>query len=135
MAKALLTDELWEVIEPLLCPTSLHKAQGWQGPRVSDKRAALSAILFVLKSGILSEMLCPRADGLLRASGMTSFCGASLWKEWHEAGVVGGSVCSSGRCWTLLRQAGRDRLGARASLGSASVPAKWGPKDRPEPHG
>jgi hypothetical protein len=117
MAKALLTDELWEVIEPLLCPTSLHKAQGWQGPRVSDKRAALSAILFVLKSG------------------MTSFCGASLWKEWHEAGVVGGSVCSSGRCWTLLRQTGRDRLGARASLGSASVPAKWGPKDRPEPHG
>jgi Putative transposase of IS4/5 family (DUF4096) len=78
MAKALLTDELWEVIEPLLCPTSLHKAQRWQGTRVADNRTALSAILFVLKSGIPSEMLCPRADGLLRASGMTSFCGASL---------------------------------------------------------
>jgi hypothetical protein len=95
MAKALLTDELWEVIEPLLCPTSLHKAQGWQGPRVSDKRAALSAILFVLKSGIPSEMLCPRADGLLRASGMTSFCGASLWRSGtRQAWWVGASAAA-----------------------------------------
>ena len=60
MAKALVTDELWEAIEPLL-PEEPPKPKGGR-PRVPD-RAALSGILFVLKSGIPWEML-PQEMGL-----------------------------------------------------------------------
>ncbi len=49
MAKELLTDGLWEVIEPLL-PEEPPKPKGGR-PRIDD-RAALTGILFVLKSGI-----------------------------------------------------------------------------------
>jgi transposase len=54
MAKELVSDELWEVIEPLLPPES-PKPQG--GRRRVDDRAALTDIIFVLKSGIPWEML------------------------------------------------------------------------------
>ena len=54
MAKKLVTDELWEVIEPLL-PEEPPKPKGGRA-RVDD-RAALTGILFVLKSGIPWEML------------------------------------------------------------------------------
>ena len=50
MAKKLVTDELWEVIGPLL-PEEPPKPKGGSRPRVDD-RAALTGILFVLKSGI-----------------------------------------------------------------------------------
>jgi transposase len=60
MAKELVSDELWEVIEPLL-PEEPLKPKGGR-PRVDD-RAALSGILFVLKSGIPWGMSCP-GDGL-----------------------------------------------------------------------
>ncbi len=49
MAKELVTDELWEAIEPLL-PSEPSKPKGGR-PRVDD-RAALTGIVFVLKSGI-----------------------------------------------------------------------------------
>ena len=49
MAKELVRDQLWEVIEPLL-PPEAPKPQGGRS-RVEDQ-AALSAIIFVLKSGI-----------------------------------------------------------------------------------
>jgi transposase len=49
MAKPLVTDELWEVIEPLL-PEEPPKPNGGR-PRIDD-RAALTGIIFVLKSGI-----------------------------------------------------------------------------------
>jgi len=78
MAKELVTDELWEVIEPLL-PEEPPKPHGGR-PRIDD-RAALTGILFVLKSGIPWEML-PRE--------MRCACGMTCWrrlKEWHEAGV------------------------------------------------
>jgi transposase len=45
MAKELLTDELWEAIEPLL-PEERPKPNGGR-PRVDD-RAALTGIIFVL---------------------------------------------------------------------------------------
>jgi transposase len=122
MAKKLLTDELWEVIEPLL-PEEPPKPKGGR-PRIDD-RAALSGILFVLKSGIPWEML-PQEMGC--GSGMT--CWRRL-KEWHEAGV-----------WERLHRRLLDRLGEadqidweRASLDSASVPAPGGPKDRSESDG
>lgn len=90
-----------------------------------DDRAALTGIIFVLKSGILWEML-PQKMGC--GSGVT--CWRRL-EEWQEADV-----------WEGLHQALLDRLGeaeqidwSRASLDSASTPAKRGPKNRPESNG
>jgi transposase len=118
MAKELVTDELWETIEPLL-PPEPPKPQG--GRARIDDRAALTGIVFVLKSGIPWEML-PKEMGC--GSGMT--CWRRL-KEWHEAGV-----------WERLHRVLLDRLGEadqidweRASLDSASIPAKRGVQ-RPE---
>jgi transposase len=115
MAKELVSDELWEVIEPLL-PEEEPKPRGGR-PRIDD-RAALTGISFVLKSGIPWEML-PQEMGC--GSGMT--CWRRL-KEWHEAGV-----------WEELHRTLLDRLGKadridweRASLDSASVPAPGGPQ-------
>jgi transposase len=113
MTKELVPDELWEVIEPLL-PEEPPKPEGGR-PRVDD-RAALTGIVFVLKSGIPWEML-PQEMGC--GSGVT--CWRRL-PEWHEAGV-----------WERLHKVLLDRLGEaeridweRASLDSASVPAKKG---------
>jgi transposase len=115
MPKPLVTDELWAVVEPLL-PRQRPKPKGGR-PRIAD-RAALTGILFVLKSGMPWEML-PQEMGC--GSGMT--CWRRL-REWHEAGV-----------WERLHEALLDRLGeadrvdwSRASLDSASVPAPGGAK-------
>jgi transposase len=113
MPKELVSDDLWEVIEPLL-PPEAPKPQGGR-PRVED-RAALSGIIFVLKSGIPWEML-PQEMGC--GSGVT--CWRRL-REWQEAGL-----------WERLHQVLLDRLGQadqieweRAALDSASIPAKRG---------
>jgi transposase len=78
MAKPLLTDELWKRIEPLL-PPERPKPKGGR-PRVPD-RAALTGILFVLRTGIQWELL-PQEMGC--GSGMT--CWRRL-RDWHIAGV------------------------------------------------
>ena len=57
MPKPLVTDGLWAVVEPLL-PEEPPKPKGGR-PRVDD-RAALTGILFVLKSGIPWQMLPKR---------------------------------------------------------------------------
>ena len=115
MAKTLVTDELWDVIEPLL-PEEPPKPKGGR-PRVPD-RSVLTGIIFVLKSGIPWEML-PQEMGC--GSGMT--CLRRL-EKWHEAGV-----------WERLRKTLLDRLGKadeidweRASLDSAAVAAPGGAK-------
>jgi transposase len=54
MAKPLVSDELWTLIEPLL-PPDRPKPKGG-GPPIPH-RAALTGILFVLKGGIPWEML------------------------------------------------------------------------------
>jgi transposase len=72
MAKELVSDELWEIVEPLL-PEESPKPQGGS--------AALTGIVFVLKSGIPWEKL-PKEMGC--GSGVT--CWRRL-KEWQEAGV------------------------------------------------
>jgi transposase len=55
MTKQLVSDELWQIIEPLLPEEPPKKPQGGR-PRI-DNRAALTGIVFVLKSGIPWEML------------------------------------------------------------------------------
>ena len=114
MTKQLVNDELWQIIKPLLPEEPPKKPEGGR-PRI-DNRAALTGIVFVLKSGIPWEML-PQEMGC--GSGIT--CWRRL-KEWQEAGV-----------WERLHQALLDRLGEadridweRACLDSASVPAKRG---------
>jgi transposase len=113
MGKKPVTDELWKIIEPRL-PPETPKPKGGR-PRVPD-RAALTGIIFVLKSGIPWEML-PQEMGC----GSGSTCWRRL-RDWQEAGV-----------WRELHRVLLDRLGEadqidweRASLDSASVAAKRG---------
>lgn len=78
MAKPLVTDELWEQIEPLLPPVPPHPKGG--RPRIID-RACLTGILFVLKTGLAWEDL-PQEMGC--------GCGMTCWRrlhEWNQAGV------------------------------------------------
>ncbi len=113
MSKPLVPDELWAIGEPLL-PAEPPKPNGGR-PRVPD-RAALTGILFVLKTGIPWEYL-PQEMGC--GSGVT--CWRRL-RDWQDTGV-----------WDRLHQTLLDRLGeagridwSRASLDSTSVPAKKG---------
>jgi len=113
VAKPLLLDELWEIVEPLL-PPAPPKPKGGR-PRVPD-RACLTGFLFVLRSGIPWEML-PRELGC--GSGVT--CWRRL-RDWQTDGV-----------WDRIHRALPDRLGeadkidwSRAALDAASVPAKRG---------
>jgi transposase len=113
MAKPLVSDELWAVVAPLL-PARPPRPKGGRPP--VDDRAALTGILFVLRSGIPWEML-PQEMGC--GSGMT--CWRRL-RDWQAAGV-----------WEKLHHVLLDRLGkanaidwSRAALDSASIPAKRG---------
>ncbi len=113
MPKPLVTDEFWDVVEPLL-PKEPPRPRGGR-PRISN-RATFTGILFVLKSGIPWQML-PQEMGC--GSGMT--CWRRL-REWQAAGV-----------WEMLHTTLLNRLGeadqidwSRASLDSASVAAPGG---------
>lgn len=113
MAKVLVSDELWSVVEPLL-PKEPPKPKGGR-PRVPD-RAALTGIIFVLKTGMPWEYL-PQEMGC--GSGMT--CWRRL-RDWNAANV-----------WHRLHTVLLDRLGqadqidwSRASLDAGSLRAKKG---------
>jgi transposase len=113
MAKAIVSDELWSVVAPLL-PPEPPKPKGGR-PRLPD-RAALTGIIFVLRTGIPWEWL-PQEMGC--GSGMT--CWRRL-RAWQQAGV-----------WHQLHRVILDRLGeqdridwSRASVDSTSVRAKKG---------
>ena len=113
MREALVSEELWEVIEPLL-PDEPAKPKGGR-PRIPD-RAVLTGIVYVLKSGIPWRML-PKELGC--GSGVT--CWRRL-RDWQRAGV-----------WSRLHRVLLDELGkagqidwSRACLDSASVAAKKG---------
>lgn len=80
MAKPLLSDELWEIVEPLLPPPKARRYR-YPGRKPLPSRKVLTGILFVLKTGIPWEAL-PKEMGC--GSGM------SCWRylsAWHEAGV------------------------------------------------
>lgn len=119
MARPLVPDDLWAAVAPLLPPARPRPKGG--RPPLPD-RAALTGILFVLKSGLPWEML-PAEMGC--GSGMS--CWRRL-RDWQAAGV-----------WAALHGVLLERLhGAgqidwsRAALDSASVPAKRGAR-RPAP--
>ena len=113
MAKPLLSDDLWSHIVPLL-PPARPRPKGGRPPVTN--RAALTGILFVLKTGLPWEYL-PAEMGC--GSGM------SCWRrlhEWQGAGV-----------WSALHRALLEHMEvagqldwSRASLDSTSVPAKKG---------
>src|SRR6516165_6687386 len=99
MAKLIVDDMLWNLIEPLL-PAPKPRRFRYPGRKPVSNRQALTGILFVLKSGIPWEML-PQELGC--------GCGMTCWRrlrDWAKAVV-----------WDRLH---------RASLDAASVPAKKG---------
>lgn len=113
MPSPLVSDELWSMIEPLL-PPERPKPKGGRPPVAA--RAALTGILFVLRSGIPWEML-PLEMGC--GSGVT--CWRRL-RDWQQAGV-----------WERLHRELLNRLQeadridwSRACVDSASIPAKKG---------
>jgi transposase len=79
MAKELVSEELWRVVEPLL--PKVERRYRFPGRKRIDDRRVLTGILFVLQTGIPWEYL-PQEMGC--GSGMT--CWRRL-REWQEAGV------------------------------------------------
>ena len=71
-------DELWSLMEPLLPPRPAHPL-GCHNPRVPD-RAAMNAILFVLRTGCQWNAL--DATGICTCSSAYR-----RFREWLEAGV------------------------------------------------
>src|SRR5919198_3865508 len=120
MAKPLVSDELWELIEPLI-PVKPRRFRH-PGRKPLPDRQVLTGILFVLKTGIGWEHL-PQEMGC--GSGMT--CWRRL-REWQEAGV-----------WQrlhellLARLREADRIDwSRAAVDSSHLPALLGaPKPAP----
>jgi transposase len=113
MAKPILDEALWAVLE-LLLPLDPPRPRGGR-PRLPH-RQVLTGILFVLRSGIPWELL-PKERGC--GSGMT--CWRRL-QEWQAKGL-----------WQRIHHELLNWLGqighldwSRASLDSASVPAKRG---------
>ena len=80
MAKAILDESLWQLVEPVLPPPKPRRKK-YPGRKPISNRQALTGILFVLKTGIPWEYL-PQEMGC--GSGMT--CWRRL-RDWQEAGV------------------------------------------------
>jgi transposase len=122
MAKPLVSDELWAAVEPLLPPMP-GSALGVR-LRVPD-RAALTGILFVLKSGIPWLMLPKEME-----CGSGSTCWRRL-RDWEGAGV-----------WLALHHLLLVRLQvaeqidwSRVCVDSSTVPAPKGAQPQECTHG
>ena len=120
----LVSDQLWEVLEPLVPPPPPAKNGRTGRPRVDD-RAALNGILFVAENGIAWKKL-PVELGF--GSGIT--CWRRL-RAWQEAGV-----------WEKLHHAVLEQLGhdgardwSRACLDWSECPGEKGGADGAQPHG
>src|SRR5437763_5394945 len=117
MAKPLVSDELWARVQPLI-PKHVSPPENGGRPPVDD-RAALTGILFVLKTGIPWEDL-PQE--------MNCGCGMTCWRrlrDWQQAGV-----------WDKLHQFLLAELRAagkidwsRAAVDSSSIRAVGGGKE------
>jgi transposase len=79
MAKPIVTDELWDIVEPLI--PKVERRFRYPGRKRIPDRKALTGILYVLKSGIPWEEL-PQEMGC--GSGVT--CWRRL-AEWQDQGV------------------------------------------------
>jgi transposase len=118
MAKPLLPDELWALIEPLLPPAKPRRFR-YPGRKPIGDRQALTGILFVLKTGIPWEDLPVE---------MGCGCGMTCWRRlraWQQQGV-----------WFRLYQVLLDRLEdadkidwARAAIDSTFARAFGGVED------
>ena len=115
MAKLLLDDDLWNLIEPIL-PKPKRRRRRYPGRKPIANRRTLSGILFVLKTGIGWEYL-PLEMGC--GSGMT--CWRRL-RDWQRRGI-----------WTKLHRLLLNKLReadkidwSRAVVDSMSVRAVFG---------
>jgi len=114
MAQPLVSDELWELFEPLI--PRVERRYRYPGRKRIDDRKVLTGILFVLKTGIAWEHL-PQELGC--GSGMT--CWRRL-QEWQQAGVWQGL-----HELLLAKLHEADRIDwSRAVVDSASIPAVLG---------
>jgi transposase len=116
MARMLVSDELWSLVEPLL-PKHKPSPRGGK-PRTPD-RVCFTGILFLLKTGIPWEDF-PQEMGC---------CGMTLWNrfdEWTQAGVWGKLHQA---LLNELRAAGQIDL-SRVIVDSSSIRAVHGGKKR-----
>lgn len=114
MARPILDDGLWSIVEPILPPPRKRRRR-FPGRKPVDPRKALAGVLFVLKTGIPWEDL-PAEFGC---------CGMTCWRrlrDWQKAGV-----------WEHLHRVLLDLLNeagqidwARAVVDSSSVRAVFG---------
>jgi transposase len=79
MARPIVSEELWEIVEPLI--PKVERRYRYPGRKRIPDRKALTGILYVLKSGIPWEELPQEMDC---GSGVT--CWRRL-KEWQDRGV------------------------------------------------
>jgi transposase len=120
LGQELVPDGLWELVEPLI-PPQTERPQGG-GTRHVDDRAVFTAVVYVLTTGCARRHL-PAQFGVSKATAHRRFV------AWTQAGL-----------WRRLHRAVLDRLGeqaaidwSRAVVDAATVRAKKGPADRPEP--
>jgi transposase len=118
MARPLMDDQLWQIIEPLL-PKAKRRLRRHPGRRPLDNRTVMTGLLFVLRTGIAWEDF-PQEMG---CCGMTLL---NYLRQWQRAGV-----------WRRLHRVLLDRLRAageidlsRVIVDSASVRAMHGGKKR-----
>jgi len=123
MAKPLLPDALWAIIEPLLPPLPPPSPKGGRPPL--PHRQALTGILFVLKTGLPWEdlpaelncgcgMSCWRRPRDWQADGTWDRIHAVLLARLHDAGKLDWSKCAI------------DSSSVRAVFGG-SIPARTPP--------
>jgi transposase len=122
MARELVDDELWEIVQPLLPVRRRRKTH--PGRKPLDDKHVLTGILFVLQSEIPWEML-PQEMGC--GSGMTCWRRVRVWQKpgvWRKLHRV-----------LLDKLRGADKLDfSRVVAGSSSVRAVHGEKKRTEPN-
>jgi transposase len=117
MTKALVDDDLWTRIEPLL-PKRRRRNRQYAGRRPIPDRAVLTGILFVLRTGIPWNLLPPEmgcGSGTTCWRRLVRWQRAGVWKRLHHVLL------------TELRRRGELDL-ARAVVDSASLRAVRGGK-------